>query len=198
MFGSTLGGKAGTSGASNQQGLKRAQIKEPQALIPKMMPHQGSHPPLKPARSTEYQRSFHLTFWCTSDAIARQWNWVTSSTVLCMEQMNHNRYLESQYQRDHASYSTKPSGVFHLQRSSIEGWRLQFGGSHRHSRPATWVIRPLDRVKDTHALHPLHPQGCLHQVEGRQRVCQRDECWEIGHGTLACSQAAYFSVGFRT
>ena len=32
-----------------------------------------SSPPSKLARSTEYQRLFHLTLWSTSDTIALQW-----------------------------------------------------------------------------------------------------------------------------
>ena len=76
MFGSTSGGKAGTSGTSDQtgevlqreKGLKKAQIKEPQALIPKMMPRQGSHPPIEARqvyRIPEIVSPYFLVYkWC--------------------------------------------------------------------------------------------------------------------------------------
>ena len=82
MFGSMLGGKAGTSGTSNQTGegaSKGARSKEgaDQGAMSSDPQNETtlrkSSPPSKPARSTKHQRSFCLTFWCTSDAIARQW-----------------------------------------------------------------------------------------------------------------------------
>ena len=180
MFGSTSGGKAGMSGASDQAGegaLKGARTKDgtDQGAVSSDPQNDAmsreSSPPSKPARSTEYQRSFCLTLWSTSDAIARQWYWVTSSTALCVERTDHYRWPESQHQWDHTSYNTKPSGVFCLPRPSIKGRRLQSRGSHRNSRTATWVIWPLDRGKDTYALHSSHPQGCSHGAESCQKIC---------------------------
>ena len=107
----------------------------------------GSHPPIEAHQVYKIPEIISPYILGTSDAIARQWYWVASSTTLSMEWMDHYRYIESQYQWDHTSYSTKPSGVFRLQRLLIEGWRLQFEGSHRLSHTATWVIWPLDRGK---------------------------------------------------
>ena len=82
MFGSMSGGKAGMSGASDQTGKgasKGARSKEgaDQGAVSSDPQNDAtsreSSPPLKPARSTKHQKSFRLTFWCTSDAIARQW-----------------------------------------------------------------------------------------------------------------------------
>ena len=68
-----------------EQGLRRAQIKELQALIPRMMLRRGSHSPIEARQVYKTPEIVSPYFWCASNAIARQWYRGTGSTTLCVE-----------------------------------------------------------------------------------------------------------------
>ena len=206
MFGSTSEGKAGTSGTSNQTGegaSKEARSKEgadqgavssdPQndAMLRESTPHQGL-PGLQNTRD-----SFALLFGVqvtpllgngTESPVLPPYAWneqiITDTLSPSIDGITQVIILNPVECFVFKGHQSRGEG-FSLEEAT--GIATQLHGSYDH-----WIGRRIHMHCIPHTLRDI----CTELKVARESV--RDECQEVGYGMLACLQATYFSVGFRT